>query len=47
MLTDRNSALNVFTDLLILCLPIKFVARLQMERARKLQVFGAFGLGGM
>ena len=44
---DENSVMNVITDLLILCLPIRFVVRLQMKRARKLQVFIAFGLGGM
>ncbi|KAL8784421.1 MAG: hypothetical protein Q9195_009049 [Heterodermia aff. obscurata] len=39
--------MNVITDILILCLPIRFVVRLQMKRARKLQVFVAFGLGGI
>lgn len=41
------SVMNVITDVMILCLPIKYVVRLQMETARKLQVLGAFGLGGM
>ena len=41
------SVMNVVTDIMILCLPIRFVARLQMKMARKIQVFGAFGLGGM
>ena len=39
--------MNVVTDILILCLPVKPVLRLQMKTARKLQVLGAFGLGGM
>ena len=39
--------MNVVTDIMILCLPIRFVVRLQMKTARKLQVLGAFGLGGM
>jgi hypothetical protein len=42
-----HSVMNVITDLMILCLPIRFVVRLQMKTARKLQVLGAFGLGGM
>ena len=39
--------MNVITDTMILCLPIKFVLRLQMNTGRKLQVLAAFGLGGM
>lgn len=42
-----HSVMNVITDVMILCLPIRFVVRLQMKTARKLQVLGAFGLGGM
>lgn len=32
------AVMNVITDIMILCLPIKFVARLQMKPARKVQV---------
>lgn len=39
--------MNVVTDIMILCLPIKFVIRLQMKTVKKLQVLVAFGLGGM
>jgi len=39
--------MNVFTDLMILSLPVRFVVRLQMKTARKLQVLGAFALGGL
>ena len=42
-----DSVVNVVTDIMILCLPIRFVMRLQMKMTRKLQVLGAFGLGGM
>lgn len=42
-----NSVMNVVTDIMILCLPIRYVVRLQMKRTRKLQVLAAFGLGGM
>ena len=39
--------MNVVTDVMILCLPVRFVVRLQIKTARKLQVLGAFGLGGL
>jgi len=32
------AVMNVITDIMILCLPIRFVARLQMKPARKVQV---------
>lgn len=47
ILLISHSVMNVITDVMILCLPIRFVVRLQMKTARKLQVLGAFGLGGM
>ena len=43
----HNSVMNVVTDIMILCLPVRFVLRLQMRTARKVQVLTAFGLGGM
>ena len=42
-----DSVMNVVTDVMILCLPIRFVVRLQMKTTRKIQVLSAFGLGGM
>lgn len=39
--------INVVTDFMILSLPIRSVIRLQMKWARKIQVFMAFGLGGI
>ena len=42
-----HSVMNVVTDIMILCLPIRFVLRLQMKTTRKVQVLSAFGLGGM
>ena len=47
ILLKVNSVMNVVTDIMILCLPVKFVLRLQMKTTRKLQVLGAFDLGGM
>ncbi|KAL8836137.1 MAG: hypothetical protein Q9170_003030, partial [Blastenia crenularia] len=38
--------MNVVTDVMILVLPIKLVLGLQLETTRKLQVLGAFLLGG-
>ena len=42
-----HRVMNVVTDIMILCLPIRFVLRLQMKTIRKVQVLSAFGLGGM
>lgn len=42
-----DSIMNVITDVMILCLQIKFVLELQMNRARKIQALIAFDLGGM
>ena len=47
-ITDGSfSVMNVVTDIMILSLPIKYVVRLQMKRAKKIQVLTAFALGGM
>ncbi|KAL8821484.1 MAG: hypothetical protein Q9191_007297 [Dirinaria sp. TL-2023a] len=39
--------INVITDFMILSLPIRSMIRLQMKCPRKIQVFIAFGLGGI
>lgn len=41
------SSINVITDFAILCLPMPLIWRLQTSRVRKLQVSGAFLLGGL
>lgn len=42
-----NAAVNVFTDFLILLVPIPIVWRLQMRNAQKILVCGIFFLGGL
>ena len=41
------ASFNVLTDVLILVLPVKFVLKLRMRMARKVQVCGIFLLGGL
>jgi hypothetical protein len=36
---------NIFTDVIIICLPITMVSRLQMKLKDKLAVAGVFSLG--
>jgi len=36
---------NIFSDAIIMCLPITMVARLQMKMKQKLAVAGMFALG--
>lgn len=38
-------ALNIATDLLVLCLPIPMVWKLQIPRANKIALSGVFGVG--
>ena len=38
---------NVLTDVVTLCLPLPLLWRLQIEKARKSQLFGVFLLGGL
>ena len=40
-------ALNVFTDIAILTLPIQPIMRLKLSRRRKQLIYGNFLLGGM
>ena len=46
-MTHVFRVVNVITDFLILGLPVKFVVKLQMRTARKVQVCGVFLLGGV
>ena len=41
------AALNVFTDLVILILPIPIVWSLQLPKRQRLVLIGIFSLGGM
>jgi hypothetical protein len=42
-----NGVANLLTDVIILCVPIPIVWRLQMHRSQKLAISGIFLLGGL
>ena len=41
------SSLNIGTDILILCLPVPQLWKLNMPRRRKYELMGIFSLGGL
>jgi hypothetical protein len=43
--TNRVLQVNIFTDVIIICLPITMVSRLQMKLKQKLGVAAVFSLG--
>ena len=40
-------SMNVLTDVLLLCLPLPQLWKLQMRRGTKMQVIGIFSIGGL